>query len=157
MSLTAPPAPAPGITHGAVLGSPYVARLLGGTLTCRLPNGMAPVAITLWATGSGGSSAFGGLLSALYGLSSALAQPVKGCLMDRRGQSTVHRPAGARRRLGPTGHLQRGRHRRPRRRPGTRRPDQGATPFLSNPLRRSIYGRPYAVDRGARMLSPGGS
>ncbi|MEU0715692.1 MFS transporter [Streptomyces lavendulocolor] len=95
MSLTAPPAPAPAprITYGAVLGSPYVARLLGGTLTGRLPNGMAPVAILLWATATGGSIAFGGLLSALYGLSSALSQPVKGRLMDRRGQTAVHLPA----------------------------------------------------------------
>jgi len=93
LSLTTPPAPAPRITYGAVLGSPYVARLLGGTLTGRLPNGMAPVAILLWATASGSSIAFGGLLSALYGLSSALAQPVKGRLMDRHGQSPVHLPA----------------------------------------------------------------
>ncbi|MET8658677.1 MFS transporter [Streptomyces griseus] len=93
MSLTAPPAPAPRITYGAVLGSPYVARLLGGTLTGRLPNGMAPVAILLWATASGSSIAFGGLLSALYGLASALAQPVKGRLMDRHGQGPVHLPA----------------------------------------------------------------
>ncbi|MGQ4444663.1 MFS transporter, partial [Streptomyces violaceoruber] len=93
MSLTAPPAPAPRITYGAVLGSPYVARLLGGTLTGRLPNGMAPVAILLWATATGGSIAFGGLLSALYGLSSALSQPVKGRLMDRHGQTAVHLPA----------------------------------------------------------------
>lgn len=93
MSLTAPPAPAPRITYGAVLGSPHVARLLGGTLTGRLPNGMAPVAILLWATASGSSIAFGGLLSALYGLASALAQPVKGRLMDRHGQSAVHLPA----------------------------------------------------------------
>ncbi|MFJ8248500.1 MFS transporter [Streptomyces sp. NPDC094466] len=92
MSLT-PPAPAPRITYSAVLGSPYVARLLGGTLTGRLPNGMAPVAILLWATASGSSIAFGGLLSALYGLAAALAQPVKGRLMDRHGQSAVHLPA----------------------------------------------------------------
>ncbi|WP_327372641.1 hypothetical protein OG393_01330 [Streptomyces sp. NBC_01216] len=87
MSLTAPPAPAPRITYGAVLGSPYVTRLLGGTLASRLPNGMAPVAILLWATTNGGSIAFGGLLSALYGLSSALAQPVKGRLMDRTSEA----------------------------------------------------------------------
>ncbi|AJE87423.1 ABC transporter, permease protein [Streptomyces albus] len=73
-----------------MLGSPHVVRLLGGTLIGRLPNGMAPVAILLWATTSGRSIAFGGLLSALYGLSSALAQPVKGRLMDRYGQSAVH-------------------------------------------------------------------
>ncbi|MGW1224866.1 MFS transporter [Streptomyces sp. NPDC002530] len=85
--------PAPRITYGAVLGTPSVARLLGGTLTGRLPNGMAPVAITMWATTSGSSIAFGGLLSALYGLSSSLVQPVKGRLMDRHGQTAVHIPA----------------------------------------------------------------
>ncbi|MEN8654418.1 MFS transporter [Streptomyces sp. 21So2-11] len=93
MSLTAPPAPAPRITYGAVLGSPYVVRLLGGTLTGRLPNGMVPVAILLWVTATGGSIAFGGLLSALYGLASSVAQPVKGRLMDRHGQTAVHLPA----------------------------------------------------------------
>ncbi|MBT2509200.1 MFS transporter [Streptomyces sp. ISL-98] len=93
MSLTAPSAaPAPRITYRAVLGNPYVARLLGGTLIGRLPNGMAPIAILLWITANGGSIAFGGLLSALYGLVSALAQPVKGRLMDRYGQTAVHVP-----------------------------------------------------------------
>ncbi|MEU2781846.1 hypothetical protein [Streptomyces sp. NPDC007110] len=93
MSPTAPPTPAPRITYGAALGSPYVARLLGGTLTGRLPNGMAPVAILLWATTSGSSIAFGGLLSALYGLSSSVVQPVKGRLMDRHGQTAcIFRP-----------------------------------------------------------------
>lgn len=95
MSPTAPPAPAPAprITYGAVLSSPYVARLLAGTLTGRLPNGMAPVAIFLWTTTSGHGIAFGGLLSALYGLSSSVVQPVKGRLMDRHGQTAVHLPA----------------------------------------------------------------
>lgn len=76
-----------------MLGAPYVARLLGGTLTGRLPNSMAPIGILLWVTGSGGTVAFGGLLTALYGLASALSQPVKGRLMDRRGQRSVHLPA----------------------------------------------------------------
>ncbi|MER5813817.1 MFS transporter [Streptomyces californicus] len=76
-----------------MLGTPYVARLLGGTLTGRLPNAMAPIGILLWITGSGGTIAFGGLLAALYGLASALSQPVKGRLMDRRGQRAVHLPA----------------------------------------------------------------
>ncbi|MFD9817488.1 MFS transporter [Streptomyces violascens] len=93
MSLTALPDPAPRITYGAVLGSPHVARLLGGTLTGRLPNAMAPVAIVLWALASGRGIAFGGLLSALYGLASGLSQPVKGRLMDRYGQRVVHLPA----------------------------------------------------------------
>ncbi|AQU70178.1 MFS transporter [Streptomyces niveus] len=80
-------------TYGAVLGSPYVARLLGGTLVGRLPNGMAPVAIVLLVSTDGGTLAFGGLLSALYGLASALSQPVKGRLMDRHGQTRISGPA----------------------------------------------------------------
>ncbi|MFW6724176.1 MFS transporter [Streptomyces sp. MAR4 CNY-716] len=91
MSLTTTAAPR--ITYGAVLGSPYVARLLGATLVGRLPNGMAPVAILLWATTTEGGIAFGGLLSAVYGLAASLAQPVKGRLMDRHGQPAVHLPA----------------------------------------------------------------
>ncbi|MCG0285421.1 hypothetical protein [Streptomyces sp. PSAA01] len=54
---------------------------------------MTPVAILLWAAASGGSIAFGMLLSALYGLSPALAQPAKGHLMDHHGQSAVDLPA----------------------------------------------------------------
>ncbi|TFI21364.1 MFS transporter [Streptomyces sp. 4R-3d] len=54
---------------------------------------MAPVAIVLLVTVDGGTLAFGGLLSALYGLASALSQPVKGRLMDRHGQSRVSVPA----------------------------------------------------------------
>ncbi|MFD5111689.1 MFS transporter, partial [Streptomyces sp. NPDC058391] len=93
MSLTASTAPAPRITYGAVLGSPHVARLLGGTLTGRLPNGMAPVAIVLWTLAADGGIAFGGLLSALYGLASGLSQPAKGRMMDLYGQRAVHLPA----------------------------------------------------------------
>lgn len=78
-----------------MLGSPYVTRLLGGTLIGRLPNGMAPVAIVLWTLAAGRGIALGGLLSALYGLASALSQPVKGRVMDRYGQSAVHLPAAA--------------------------------------------------------------
>ncbi|MEU3299721.1 MFS transporter [Streptomyces sp. NPDC006678] len=55
--------------------------------------GKAPIAILLWITATGGSIAFGGLLSALYGLASGLSQPVKGRLLDRYGQRAVHLPA----------------------------------------------------------------
>lgn len=85
---TPPPA-----TYGAVLGSRHVVRLLGGTLTGRLPNGMVPVSLVLWITGGGGSLAFAGLLAALYGLASGLSQPIKGRLMDRYGQTRVSAPA----------------------------------------------------------------
>ncbi|WP_374777021.1 MFS transporter [Streptomyces sp. NBC_01310] len=87
---TTAPTPA---TYGAVLGSRHVVRLLGGTLTGRLPNGMVPVGLVLWITGGGGSLAFAGLLAALYGLASGLSQPVKGRLMDRYGQTRVSAPA----------------------------------------------------------------
>ncbi|NEA59374.1 MFS transporter [Streptomyces sp. SID13666] len=90
MSLTTPSTPAPRITYRAVLGSPHVARLLAGTLTGRLPNAMAPIAIMLWATASGGGIALAGMLAAGYGLASSLAQPAMGRLMDRHGQTAVH-------------------------------------------------------------------
>ncbi|MFG2981361.1 MFS transporter [Streptomyces sp. NPDC048258] len=86
-------ASAPSATYGAVLGSRYVARLLGGTLIGRLPNGMVPVSLVLWITAGGGSLAFAGLLAAIYGLASGLSQPVKGRLMDRYGQTRVSVPA----------------------------------------------------------------
>ncbi|MDT0382326.1 MFS transporter [Streptomyces sp. DSM 42041] len=95
MPLTATQAPAPRVTYRAVLGTPHVARLLFGTLTGRMPQGMAPVALVLWATATGYGLAFGGLLSALYGISFALSQPLKGRLMDLYGQRTVHLPAAA--------------------------------------------------------------
>ncbi|MEE1754484.1 MFS transporter [Streptomyces sp. SP18CS02] len=90
---TCPAAPAPRNPYGTVLCAPHVARLLGGTLVGRLPNGMAPVAILLWTTANGGGLAFGGVLSALYALASALSQPVKGRLLDRYGHPAVHTPA----------------------------------------------------------------
>ncbi len=70
-----------------------MARLLGGTLIGRLPNGMVPVSLVLWITAGGGSLAFAGLLAAIYGLASGLSQPVKGRLMDRYGQTRVSVPA----------------------------------------------------------------
>lgn len=54
---------------------------------------MVPVAIVLLVTAEGGPLALGGLLSAVYGLASALAQPVKGRLMDRWGPVRVSGPA----------------------------------------------------------------
>ncbi|WP_330434595.1 hypothetical protein OIC43_09485 [Streptomyces sp. NBC_00825] len=70
-----------------MLGSPYVTRLLGGTLMGRLPNGMASVAIVLRTLAAGRGIALGGLFSTLYELASALSQPVKGHMMDRYGQA----------------------------------------------------------------------
>ncbi|MEV6683147.1 MFS transporter [Streptomyces erythrochromogenes] len=98
---TAPPRPSshrrtpasPRATYRTVLNSRHVARLLAGTLTGRLPNAMVPVGLVLWITAADGSLAFAGLLAALYGLASALSQPIKGRLMDRHGQPLVSAPA----------------------------------------------------------------
>ncbi|MFC8718052.1 MFS transporter [Kitasatospora sp. NPDC057198] len=76
-------------TFRAVLGSPHVARLLGGTLIGRLPTGMAPIAILLLVRAEHGPLALAGLLGALYGLAAAIGQPLLGRLVDRHGQRTV--------------------------------------------------------------------
>ncbi|NUK12374.1 hypothetical protein HRW18_31255 [Streptomyces lunaelactis] len=94
LTLNARPATAdPSLTPGAVLASPHVTRLLTGTLLGRLPNAMAPVALALAGTQSGGSLSFAGALSALYVLASALSPPGKSRLMDRLGQIRVSGPA----------------------------------------------------------------
>ncbi|MFE2850207.1 MFS transporter [Streptomyces lavendulae] len=87
----AAPAPPPALKD--VMATPHVARLLAGTLLGRLPNSMAPAALVLLLTHSGATVAFGGALSALYILASALSQPVKGRLLDRYGQTRVSGPA----------------------------------------------------------------
>ncbi|PZT70428.1 hypothetical protein DN402_09160 [Streptomyces sp. SW4] len=50
---------------------------------------MAPVAILLLVADQGGALKTGGLLCALYGLASAVGQPVLGRMVDRRGQTLV--------------------------------------------------------------------
>ncbi|MGW7314678.1 MFS transporter [Streptomyces sp. NPDC054865] len=88
LTISRPVAAAP-TSLGSVLATPYVTRLLIGTLVGRLPNTMAPIAILLSVTHADGSLRFAGVLSAMYVLASALSQPVKGRLMDRFGQTRV--------------------------------------------------------------------
>src|SRR5882757_11203574 len=75
--------------YGELLRTPYAARLLGGTLLGRLPNGMAALAIVLFAREQGASYGLAGVLSALYGLAVAVGQPLLGRAVDRRGQPGV--------------------------------------------------------------------
>ncbi|MET8539892.1 MFS transporter [Kitasatospora sp. NPDC004799] len=89
MSTTTACGPAQDSTYRAVLGSPHVARLLGGTLVGRLPTGMAPIAILLLVRAEHGPLALAGALGALYGLASALGQPLLGRLVDRHGQTHI--------------------------------------------------------------------
>lgn len=72
-----------------LLRAPHAARLLGGTLLGRLPNGMGVLAIVLFTRAEGGSWALAGLLAAAHGLAAGLGQPVLGRLMDRLGQPRV--------------------------------------------------------------------
>src|SRR3954451_3526047 len=71
------------------LRKPHASRLLGGTLLGRLPNGMAALAIVLYARAHGGGYTLAGVLSALYGLTMAVGQPVLGRAMDRFGQPRI--------------------------------------------------------------------
>ncbi|MFJ8738348.1 MFS transporter [Embleya sp. NPDC127516] len=76
-------------TYLDLLRVPYAARLLGGTLFGRLPNGMGALAVLLLVRADGGGYGLAGALSAVYGLASAAGQPVLGRWMDRRGQTGV--------------------------------------------------------------------
>ncbi|MFI0351426.1 MFS transporter [Actinomadura sp. 9N407] len=71
----------------------YAARLLGGTLLGRLPNGMAMFAIVLHIRAEGGGYALAGTLGAVFGLAMAAGQPILGRTMDRYGQPRVLLPA----------------------------------------------------------------
>lgn len=71
------------------LRKPHAARLLGGTLLGRLPNGMGTLAIVLFTRAQHGGYALAGALSATYGLAMAAGQPVLGRAMDRFGQPRI--------------------------------------------------------------------
>ncbi|WP_246450245.1 MFS transporter [Allostreptomyces psammosilenae] len=73
----------------AVARAPHALRLLGGTLTGRLPTAMAALAIVLLIRADGGGYTLAGALSAVYGVGCAIGQPVLGRIVDRRGQTVV--------------------------------------------------------------------
>ncbi|MWA04217.1 MFS transporter [Actinomadura sp. LD22] len=75
------------------LRRPHAARLLGGTLFGRLPNGMGALAVVLHVRADGGGYPLAGTLAAVLGLAMAAGQPVLGRAMDRYGQPRVLLPA----------------------------------------------------------------
>ncbi|CNG03920.1 Major facilitator superfamily MFS [Mycobacterium tuberculosis] len=75
------------------LRRPHAARLLGGTLLGRLPNGMGMLAVVLHVRADGGGYPLAGTLAAILGLATAAGQPVLGRVMDRYGQPPVLLPA----------------------------------------------------------------
>src|SRR3954447_15511858 len=85
------------------LRRPHAARLLGGTLFGRLPNGMGALAVVLHVRADGGGYPLartrGGRppppapLAAVLVVAMAAGQPVLGRAMDRYGQPRVLLPA----------------------------------------------------------------
>ncbi|MFB7672679.1 MFS transporter [Kitasatospora purpeofusca] len=76
------PAPRPPGLRRALV-APYVAPLLVGTLTGRLPTAMAPIALLLAVRAENGPMLLGATLAALYGLAGAIGQPLLGRAVDR--------------------------------------------------------------------------
>src|SRR4051794_21361541 len=81
-------------SYGALLRLPRVPAVLGTVLLGRLPTAMMTVAIVLGVTGQGGSYARAGVLSGAHAAGAAVAQPVVGRLLDRRGRRPVLLPLG---------------------------------------------------------------
>ncbi|MYT29832.1 MFS transporter [Streptomyces sp. MspMP-M5] len=79
--------------YADLLRTRYAARLLTGTLVGRLPNATAPLALVLFVRAQGGSYALAGALSAVYGVCTALGQPLLGRAVDVHGQPRVMLPA----------------------------------------------------------------
>ncbi|WP_395297288.1 MFS transporter [Kitasatospora hibisci] len=70
-------------TMSDVLARPHVPALLTGTLIGRLPTAMAPLALLLAVRSAGGPVLLGAVLAGVFGLASAISQPLLGRLVDR--------------------------------------------------------------------------
>ncbi len=79
--------------YAELLRARHAVRLLAGTLLGRLPNATGPIAIALFIRAAGGSMTLAGALSAVYGLATAVGQPMLGRLVDLYGQPRVMLPA----------------------------------------------------------------
>ncbi len=79
--------------YADILKAPHAARLLTGTLVGRLPNATAPVAVVLFTRAEGGSYSLAGGLAAVYGIATAIGQPLLGRAVDLHGQPRVQLPA----------------------------------------------------------------
>ncbi|MFI6692438.1 MFS transporter [Streptomyces sp. NPDC050433] len=76
-----------------ILRAPHAARLLTGTLVGRLPSATGHIAVVLFTRDAGGSYTLAGVLAAVYGLATALGQPLLGRAVDLVGQPRVQLPA----------------------------------------------------------------
>ncbi|GAA2987715.1 MFS transporter [Streptosporangium longisporum] len=76
-----------------LLRSPYVTRLLMGTLVGRLPSAMAALAIPLLLRWNGAGYAFIGMVAGTFAIATAVGGPMLGRLVDQVGQPRVLVPA----------------------------------------------------------------
>ncbi|MGW7515390.1 MFS transporter [Streptomyces sp. NPDC054796] len=81
--------------YAELLRARHAMRLLAGTLVGRLPNATGPLAIVLFTRAEGGSYTLAGVLSAVYGVATAVGQPLLGRFVDLYGQPRVMLPAAA--------------------------------------------------------------
>ncbi|WP_406732644.1 MFS transporter [Streptomyces sp. NBC_01794] len=88
--------------YADILKAPHAARLLTGTLVGRLPSATAHIAIVLFTRAEGGSYTLAGALAAVYGLATAVGQPLLGRAVDLYGQPRVQLPAAVLSALGMT-------------------------------------------------------
>src|SRR5262245_16259519 len=79
--------------YAELLRTRYAVRLLTGTLVGRLPNATAALAVVLFVRAEGGGYALAGALSAVYGVCTAIGQPLLGRAVDVYGQTRVMLPA----------------------------------------------------------------
>jgi MFS family permease len=85
-----------------ILRTRHAARLLTGTLVGRLPNAAGAIAVVLFVRAEGGSYSLAGALTAVYGVSNAVGQPLLGRLVDLHGQPRIQLPAALLSALGVT-------------------------------------------------------
>ncbi|MCI3929519.1 MFS transporter [Streptomyces sp. AN091965] len=86
--------------YGEILRARYATRLLAGTLVGRLPNATAAIAIVLFVRAEGGTYSLAGALAAVYGVATAVGQPLLGRLVDLYGQPRVMLPSAVASALG---------------------------------------------------------
>lgn len=79
--------------YAEILRTRHAARLLAGTLTGRLPNATAAIAVVFFVRAEGGSYSLAGALTAVYGVATAVGQPLLGRAVDLYGQPRVMLPA----------------------------------------------------------------
>ncbi|WP_431781379.1 MFS transporter [Streptomyces chumphonensis] len=79
--------------YAELLRTQHAVRLLTGTLVGRLPNATAHIAIVLFARSEGAGYTLAGVLATVYGLATAVGQPLLGRAVDLYGQPRVMLPA----------------------------------------------------------------